>query len=92
MPILQDHLNPMQTIQQHAAVTAGDQSELETAQRETHEELGIDVPMEVGEQACLHNETFHLYCHIVFVCNTPLGHCHNSNAIVTCIASFLLAH
>lgn len=37
----------------NTAVTAGDQS-LETAQRETQEELGIDVPVEVGkEHACM---------------------------------------
>jgi len=33
-------------------VTAGDQS-LETAQRETQEELGIDVPVEVGDENLL---------------------------------------
>lgn len=38
----------MPKIPRHAAVTAGDQS-LVTAQRETHEELGINVPTEVGE-------------------------------------------
>lgn len=39
----------------YVAVTAGDQS-LETAQRETNEELGIDVPVEVGKQNALHDK------------------------------------
>ena len=46
-------VTPIILSNKHPAVTAGDQS-LETAQRETHEELGIDVPVEVGkEHACM---------------------------------------
>jgi len=44
-------------------VTAGDQS-LETAQRETQEELGIDVPVEVGDENLLPVLLSHAESHI----------------------------
>ena len=54
----------------NTAVTAGDQS-LETAQRETHEELGIDVPVEVGkEHACMMKQ----FPGIAAVYDTTIGH------------------
>ena len=77
----------------YTAVTAGDQS-LETAQRETNEELGIDVPVEVGKQhacvtrLCICCTTIGLSvmphwattCIIMLGCCTPphYGHCHSS--------------